>query len=49
MACKPCEERRRMISAAYQSGGVKAVVKQAPTIAKHIIRNRPVIIRDRKP
>jgi hypothetical protein len=49
MPCKSCEERRKIVATAYKSGGVKAVVKQAPTIAKHLIRNRPVIIRDRKP
>jgi hypothetical protein len=49
MPCKSCEERRQMMAAAYKSGGVKAVVKQAPAIAKHIVRNRPIIIRDRKP
>lgn len=49
MACKSCEERRQIAAAAYKAGGVKAVVKATPAIAKHMLRNRPTIIRKEKP
>lgn len=45
MACKSCEERRQIAATAYKTGGVKAVVKSVPTIAKHMVRNRPTITR----
>jgi hypothetical protein len=48
MPCKSCEERRQIAAAAYKAGGVKAVVKSAPAIAKHMLRNRPTIIRKDK-
>jgi hypothetical protein len=43
MACKACEERRQAIVTAYKAGGVKAVVRAAPALARHVIR--PVITR----
>ena len=49
MPCKSCEERRRIAVDAYKAGGVKAVVKAAPKIASHLIRNRPTIVRKEKP
>jgi hypothetical protein len=48
MACKSCEERRKMAADAYKSGGIRAVVKAAPAIASHLVRNRPTIIRKDK-
>lgn len=45
MACKSCTERRQIAAAAYQAGGIKAVVKAVPKIAKHMVRNRPTITR----
>lgn len=38
-----------MLSEAYQKDGVKGVLKAAPVVAKHIVRQKPIIIRDRKP
>ena len=48
MACKSCEERRQMIASAYKAGGVKDVIKRAPAVAAHLVRNRPAIIRKAK-
>lgn len=33
---------------AYQAGGIRAVVKAVPQIAKHMARNRPIVIRKDK-
>lgn len=44
MACKSCEERRKMIADA-RKGGIRAVIKAGPKIIRHIVRNPPVIER----
>lgn len=49
MPCKSCEERRRMLREAREKDGIKGVVKAMPAVAKHIIRQKPITIRDRKP
>lgn len=41
MACKPCEQRRRMIQVARQrDGSIKGIVTVAPKVIEHIYRNR---------
>lgn len=49
MPCKSCEERRRMIREAHEKDGIKGVLKAAPAVAKHIIRQKPITIRGSKP
>ena len=49
MPCKSCEERRRMIRDAHQRDGIEGVIKAAPVVSKHIIRQKPITIRGRKP
>lgn len=38
-----------MLREAHQKDGIKGVLKAAPAVAKHIIRQKPITIRDRKP
>ena len=38
-----------MIRDAHQRDGIKGVIKAAPAVAKHIIRQKPITIRGRKP
>lgn len=41
MACKSCEERRKILAEAKAKGGLPGVVKSLPLVGRHLIANPP--------
>lgn len=38
-----------MIREAREKDGIKGALKAMPAVAKHFVKHKPIIIRDRKP